>query len=199
MKQSIKHALRPHTEKALSDQQFAQLNDIQRAAVRPAKIRSWRPALAASLVLALAVITGWYLVQDQELATVEKIAAEVVENHLHLKPLEVSGAELADIRGYFDRLAFNPVNSDYLASRNLNLLGGRYCAVQGITAAQLRLKRVGMTELHTLYQVPYDPAVFDKLPNHDLGEQPVAVYNRGIKVTLWIEKGILLALTEEAK
>ena len=120
-----------------------------------------------------------------------------MQNHLHRKPLEVRSNSLEVIRGYFTGLDFLPVASEYLPNIGLELMGGRYCSLQGITAAQLRLKATGSDEVHTLYQVGYDPAVFKALPDFDRGEAPVATWSGGVKVTLWVEKGILFALTEE--
>jgi hypothetical protein len=34
-------------------------------------------------------------------------------------------------------------------------------------------------------------------PDFDQGEMPVSTYANGIKVTLWVEKGLLFALTED--
>ena len=43
----------------------------------------------------------------------------------------------------------------------------------------------------------YTPVGFRKLPDYDRGEPTVTTWSMGIKVTLWIEKGVLFALTED--
>jgi hypothetical protein len=200
MKTPLNEALRAHVEsQQLNKIQLQELLDLQQRyqpAERRMTYRGWYVAAASSLLIALVVglmqLNPVGLRQD----LVAEIAAEVVDNHLHMKPLEIEGNELVGIRAYFNRLDFQPIESRYLADIGLDLLGGRYCSLQSITAAQLRFKSIGSDKLHTLYQVGYDPAVFKALPNLDEGDQPVSVFDKGVKVTIWVEKGVLLALTE---
>jgi hypothetical protein len=200
MKTPLNEALRAHVESQQLDKiQLQELLDLQQQrhpANRRITYRGWLAVAASSLLIALVV--GLLQVNpvgfQQDL--VAEIAAEVVDNHLHMKPLEIEGNELASIGAYFDRLDFQPIESRYLTDIGLDLLGGRYCSLQSITAAQLRFKSLGSDKLHTLYQVGYDPAVFKALPNLDEGDQPISVFNKGVEVTIWVEKGVLLALTE---
>lgn len=124
----------------------------------------------------------------------QRIAEEVVKNHLKLKPLEVKAGTINAIRGYFSKLEFMPVESSMVSGNGMQLIGGRYCSLQGITAAQLRMKQG--QNLQTLYQTQYLPDVFGQLPQLEKGESPLVVYARGIKVKIWVEKGLLFALTE---
>jgi len=200
MKTPLNDALRAHVDSQhLSKIQLQELLDLQQRhhpADRRKMHHGWFVAVASSLLIV--VVVGLMQMNpvgfQQDL--VAEIAAEVVDNHLHMKPLEIEGNELAGIRAYFDRLDFQPIESRYLADIGLDLLGGRYCSLQSVTAAQLRFKSLGSDKLHTLYQVGYDPAVFKTLPNLDEGDQPISVFNKGVKVTIWVEKGVLLALTE---
>jgi len=88
-----------------------------------------------------------------------RIAMEVAPNHIKLKPLDVETDSMERIRRYFTDLEFVRVESQLLASSNLELLGGRYCSVQSV---------------------------------------PVVVNVKGISVRIWVEKGLLFALTEAA-
>jgi hypothetical protein len=200
MKTPLNEALRAHVEsQQLNKIQLQELLDLQQRyqpAERRMTYRGWYVAAASSLLIAL--VAGLMQMNPVGLRQdlVAEIAAEVVDNHLHMKPLEIEGNELVGIRAYFNRLDFQPIESRYLADIGLDLLGGRYCSLQSITAAQLRFKSIGSDKLHTLYQVGYDPAVFKALPNLDEGDQPVSVFDKGVKVTIWVEKGVLLALTE---
>jgi hypothetical protein len=200
MKTPLNEALRTHVEsQRLNKIQLQELRDLQQRnhpADRRITYRGWFVAVASSLFIALVVVLMQVNPVGFQQDLVAEIAAEVVDNHLHMKPLEIEGNELASIRAYFERLDFQPIESRYLADIGLDLLGGRYCSLQSITAAQLRFKSLGSDKLHTLYQVGYAPAVFKALPNLDEGDQPVSVFSRGVKVTIWVEKGVLLALTE---
>lgn len=198
MKRSMKKAIIQHSEQqSLSQAQLSALQALKESKKRPNSLRHYYLAgtLAASLVVLALLLVFIQPVTQKDL--VHEIAAEVVQNHLHLKPLEVVSPDLDDLRNYFNRLDFRPVESRYLQETGLQLAGGRYCSLQGITAAQLRFTKMGSDQLHTLYQVSYDPEVFQKLPLYDQGEAPVSTFVNGIKVTLWVEKGILFALTED--
>lgn len=198
MRHPLKQAIREHVaQQSLDADQLTALQEI--ATTAPIK-RSRRPyrlagALAASLLVATLIFSFFQTGGQDNL--VDEIAAEVVDNHLHLKPLEIVSGDINDVRDYFTRLDFRPIESRYLQDIGLQLMGGRYCSLQGITAAQLRFKNLGGDDLHTLYQVGYDPAIYHGLPLYDEGEPPVSTYVNGVRVTLWVEKGILFALTED--
>lgn len=87
-----------------------------------------------------------------------------------------------------------PVESSLQALNNLQLIGVRYCSLQGITAAQLRMKQG--ENLHTLYETEYVPEVFGDIPSLEKDEVPLVVYAKGIKVKVWFGKGLLFALTD---
>lgn len=198
MKRSMKEAIRHQAEQQSLSQ--TQLSALQALQVPERSTKSFRHyylagTLAASLMVAALLLVFLQPVTQKDL--IQEVAAEVVQNHLHLKPLEVESRDLNVLRNYFDRLDFRPVQSRYLEQIGLQLAGGRYCSLQGITAAQLRFNKLGSDQVHTLYQVSYDPKVFQKLPLYDQGETPVSTFANGVKVTLWVEKGILFALTED--
>jgi len=201
MRQALNRALKSHfDQQQLGQEQLDALLDIQqphpgqrRAIGRPGF--AWVSTAAFVLVAIILVRVLPWNAPDRDLY--DEIAAEVVNNHLHRKPLEVTTNDITQIQRYFNRLDFMPRSSAYLADSGLNLIGGRYCSLQGVSAAQLRLQALPGSGIHTLYEVGYDPEVFRKLPNYDHGEKPVTVWSKGIKVTLWTEKGILFALTEE--
>jgi hypothetical protein len=125
----------------------------------------------------------------------ERIALEVVTNHIKLKPLEIETSSMGDIRNYFKKLDFLPVNSQLVNDAGLKLIGGRYCSLQGVTAAQLRVKKPNSNVVQTLYQTEYRKDIFENMPQLEEGERPVSIYVKGIKVKIWVEKGVLFALT----
>lgn len=203
MKEILKQPLKQQVQKQVSqvrldDNQFAALeqlmvSDEQKG--RQSSRRSWFPLTAAMALFA--IITAFTAIQlfDSNLQTMaQKIAEEVVSNHLKLKPLEVKTGSINAVRGYFTKLDFMPVESSLKDLDALQLIGGRYCSLQGITAAQLRMKQG--QNLQTLYQTEYLPKVFGDLPHIEADEAPIVVYAKGIKVKLWVEKDLLFALTE---
>jgi hypothetical protein len=129
----------------------------------------------------------------------ERIAVEVAHNHIKLKPLDVETDSMERIRRYFTDLEFVPVKSQLLASSNLELLGGRYCSVQSVPAAQLRVSAADNNSLQTLYQSEYRKDVFGPLPVLENGGVPVVVNVKGISVRIWVEKGLRLAQEQNCR
>ncbi|MCL1050337.1 hypothetical protein L2755_11960 [Shewanella abyssi] len=121
-----------------------------------------------------------------------KIANEVALNHVKMKPLEVQTQQLSELRAYFTQLDFTPVNSSFLNNSASKMLGGRYCSIQGLTAAQIRFSD-NDKQLVTLYEVQYDPSLYGVLPILERGEQPTELVVRGVAVSIWVEKGLLMA------
>ncbi|MEZ9197888.1 hypothetical protein [Shewanella sp. 10N.286.54.B9] len=124
-----------------------------------------------------------------------KIADEVARNHVKMKPLEVQTQQLTQLRDYFSQLDFTPVNSSFLTNSGDNdskMLGGRYCSIQGLTAAQIRFSQKDKQPI-TLYEVQYDPSLYGKQPILEQGDKPTELIVRGVAVSIWVEKGLLMA------
>jgi len=199
MKQSLKKIVQQQMDSIqLSSEQFEKLDGLQLSVPKPNQSHRWWYSMAgvAAMLMLIVLSLPDNLLGHKNGSMVHEIAMEVVKNHLHQKPLEVNANQLSTVRDYFTRLDFSPIESEFLQSKGLSLIGGRYCSLQGVTAAQLRFKSVGINGVNTLYQVGYDPKIFNSLPDFDNGEEPITVYASGIKVTLWVEKGVLFALTE---
>lgn len=200
MKDPLRKQVKQHLDQVrLNDEQLSALEEMMAREPGQAPVKTYRlrMPLAVAAMMFIAAVTAILLVQFPGKGTDEMpqlIAKEVVKNHLKLKPMEVTSASINEIRGYFSKLDFMPIESRFLASSGLQLIGGRYCSIQGVTAAQLRLKQG--ESLQTLYQTEYLPETFGKLPRVDMGEQPLSVYSRGVRVEIWVEKDLLFALTD---
>jgi len=200
MKKPLKQQLNQYFRQVeLSGPQLTELESLINLPIEAEsrRSRSYGRNLAAVGMFFVAVVTLFMMSQfpwDASKDMPQRIAEEVVKNHLKLKPLEVKAETINAIRGYFSKLDFMPVESSMLAGKGMQLIGGRYCSLQGITAAQLRMKQG--RNLQTLYQTQYLPDVFGQLPKLEKGEAPLIVYAKGIKVKIWVEKGLLFALTE---
>lgn len=205
MKPSQKNPLKQQLQQQfnqvqLSDSQFETLEDLMNQGAAhvetPVGRRLWG-SLAVAAMFVVAVVTSFMLSQFSGTSLEnmpQLIAEEVVNNHLNMKPLEVKGGSINSVRGYFTKLNFMPIDSKLAALDSLQLLGGRYCSLQGITAAQLRMRQG--QNLQTQYQTEYIVEVFGDLPQLEKGEKPLIVYAKGIKVKVWVEKGLLFALTD---
>lgn len=124
-----------------------------------------------------------------------EIAKEVAKNHIKMKPLEVNSDQISDLRRYFTQLDFLVASSTIYPPDLKRLLGGRYCSIQGETAAQLRF-RGGENNNSTLYEVPYDEEIFGFIPHVSQGEKPQKMLVKGLSISLWVEKGLLMVSVE---
>lgn len=181
----------------LSDQRLRQLESLQvraPAAKKPGVRFLGFVAAGAAAAFLLTIILTPLLVEHGDVR--ERIAMEVAKNHIKLKPMEVETASIEGIREYFEKLDFLPVSSALVERAGLELVGGRYCSLQGVTAAQLRVRKPGSEKLQTLYQTEYIEDVFQDMPLIEQGDEPVELYVKGVRVKIWVEKGLLFALTE---
>ena len=118
----------------------------------------WLSIATVAVFFLMFTVSTW--VVDQPTNMVQRIAEEVVHNHLKLKPLEVKTDSIDGVRQYFSKLDFMPIDSALVNDPSLSLIGGRYCSLQGLTAAQLRLKEDTNKTIQTFYQTEYREEVF---------------------------------------
>ena len=204
MNRPLKQAIRDHFEqRVLLKDRLERLESLQtintprptgrHSIARPLIAGSVAAAIAAFLVITLLFPPG----SMDSIPMTEQIALEVARNHIKLKPLDVETDSMDGIRRYFTDLEFVPAESSLLASADLELVGGRYCSIQSVPAAQLRIKVPYSNRLQTLYQTEYRKDIFGPLPVMENGHAPVTVNVKGITVRIWVEKGLLFALTDE--
>jgi hypothetical protein len=204
----IKEAVKQQFEtETLDSRQMRQLLDMQRSALEdgsPAATAWHRQlrygAFAACALLLLGIAILWQPVPGSGDIT-SQIALEVAENHLKLKPLDITAQSMQEIRGFFTQLDFSPVNSSLLSTRfalsEQRMIGGRYCSIKGVTAAQLRYQSSD-DGLSTLYEVGYDPDAHGPMPHLEHGEAPDEIILKGLNISLWVEKGLLMVLVQDS-
>ena len=195
MKPGLKQAVIDHLEqRRLSEDQLDRLYAVQQEFSGQDGSRTnstWK--LAAVL---FAAVLLWISIPRAPIDLAERIANEAALNHLKKRPLEVYGVDLADVRPYFDELDFRLIETRMLAASDGQLLGGRYCSVQGEPAAQLEMHDASGRS-QSLYQAPYLAARFGRLPMIAKGKAPREIYTRGVHTSLWVEKGLLFVLARQ--
>ena len=199
MKMPLRQAIRQHlNSQHLSESDLQRLQQLTPSRPPACRRMAWSLAAFASVLLLAVSISLSFLWQNNKVDNIaQRIAEEVALNHLKLKPLDIEADQMPTLAAYFTRLDFAVRESSLItASGGMRLLGGRYCSVLAAPAAQLHLQRAE-GEVLTLYEAAYDPQTFQNLPNLDEGEQPLVQYARGIRVAIWIEKGLLFALAGE--
>jgi len=138
LKQSVQDHLELHT---LTDIQLQKLESLsERVNSKDVQQNSIFPLAIAGAIIAflLSYLLTPLVVNQADVR--ERVALEVAANHIKLKPLEINTSSIKVIQDYFKELDFLPVNSRLIRDSGLELIGGRYCSLQGITAAQLRVK-----------------------------------------------------------
>ena len=220
-KKTLKQSLKDHYQKTqLNNDQLSRLQQLQKSHLsndksentsnqEPAEhqrpsFRSVKLASALFITLLIGFVSGHFLskqhyqslqnesaeVTARELS-VRDIAEEITSNHRKLKPLEVETNHFEGLINYFSMLDFRPYLSHYFSPSG-TLVGGRYCSIGTISAAQIRYRN-NKDEITTLFQTEYRPDTFKGIPNIDKGEQAITQYLNGYKVMLWVETGILMA------
>lgn len=153
------------------------------------KDRYLNPKIWKSLVAAAAIILflpmGLNLIQQESLQ--DKIVAEVVYNHSKRMSPEVKTASISSVQDYLSRLEFQLIQSSNVPESEWKILGGRYCTIQGRLACLIQVQNKTSGMVCSFYQVPI-PKGFSS--EKDMIEN----YLDGLKVKVWSEKGLLLAL-----
>ena len=161
--------------------------------ISPAKVGSgsYRYAfhLAAALLCVILLAFTFKLPNHSGPSLSQRIMDEIAYNHLQKMPIEVASASLDDIRSYLDKLTFPLISPSALEQPNWQLLGGRYCSINGRIAAQLKVKNLTDDNVYTLYQ-----ATIDGQLESIVGDAPTTKMIDGVGVSIWQEKGLLLGL-----
>ncbi|WP_370979260.1 hypothetical protein [Agaribacterium sp. ZY112] len=197
-----KHALIPHTVKTPTKMGYAknpshdETKSNAFSSITLFIVSPWVKGMIAACFTLLLVLALPNL--NNSNSTIYKaIANEVIANHLKLKPLDIKTANFSEASQYFSLLSFKPSESTFVkdSSPKLQLLGGRYCSIKGVEASQFRYK-TNTQGIATLYQVPYTDSSFGTIPNVE--QPPIKLIEKGLKVSMWQENGLMMVLVETA-
>lgn len=203
-KKPIKDQLKSHLEQPrLTDEQVAKLNALMAGqsdasnADAPAK-RSRRVFIAGMATAASVAGLGlgsWTLLGSRA-PNVQQLTAEILYNHIWLKPLDVAADRLHNLDDYFySGLQFQLVRSAVFPHEQLQLEGGRFCSLDGARAAQL-LFRDEQGRAVTMYQAPYRAKQTGQLPRVDRHQAPIRKITDGYRISVWVEGEVLMASAE---
>ena len=120
-----------------------------------AKTSLWRSgkylALAASLIFSLIIgIQFGGLYQEKPADLLSRVAQEVALNHNKQLSSDYISDSYTHLALVMDKLDFNLIAPTALQDAGYQLLGARYCSIQGNIAAQLKLRNQ-QGEMMTLY------------------------------------------------
>ena len=142
-----------------------------------------RHALLASLLL-LGLFISALMIPDSGDVT-QLVAQEISLNHNKQLAVEFPLETYAALSQQMGKLDFIVRPSARVDPSHYQLLGGRYCSIQGKLAAQLKFQDQ-QGAIHTLYQTLQSDALTE------LEEGRVQL--NGLNITLWQEAGLLYGL-----
>lgn len=145
-----------------------------------------RNLLAVAASIFVIICTTW-IYNGYDVDIREQVAEEIAYNHSKQMALEIISNDLKAVDSYLSELDFALIDSTRVRQIAQRLLGGRYCAIQGKLAAQLRIKDANGDDTRTYYQ-----AIIPK--NFNLDGSTYSTWIKGINIELWVEDGVLLGL-----
>jgi hypothetical protein len=165
---SLKEELRKEFLKnELSAEQLEALNSLK------SKRSGWKYTLGFSTAAAIIL----FLFNFQSLKLEDKIAKEIAYNHLKNEKIIFSDKDLHILSKRLHKLNFKLVASSKF--KDYEVLGAKYCSVQGEIAAQIKLKSPE-GKISTLYQYKIEKS-----------QQIEGMLTKdGVAVDLWKENGV---------
>lgn len=190
LKSQIKQLI---SEEHLDDRQFSELRALLDKPGRFTRfLTRWQNAYGlagmAAVVLLAITLTLPAMIAGHDLP--EKIAEEVITNHLHIHPMNIETGSMEKIRAYFDRLDFVPQTSSLMPTAEL--IGGRYCTLQGAIATQLFFNSADGRRI-TQYQAAYQADRFGPLPDITQNQPPLELAMHGLQIRIWKENNLVMA------
>jgi len=188
MKKLIKEATKKYYEQfSLSENQ---LNSLESRVKNTKKEINYArgqklATLAASIVGVF--FLGFLVYQNNTLTIKEQLIEEIAYNHKKNLNPEIISSSFKQVRQYFSKLDFVPVNSKTLPTAEWELIGGRYCSLQNELAVQLRLRDKKSDNVYTWYQLSNKNNLIHISETYD-------VFKDGMRVQIWEENGIIHGL-----
>ena len=185
---NIKSALQEHYQNLELNQ--SQLDSLQKTmGSKNTSARKWRLIHTQLTTLAAVVLFGVFIAYSDWNNIDRRVVKEVAYNHVKSGELGIKTTALAEVQAKLTRLNFQIIKSSFVPS-NMSLVGGKYCSIQGIEAAQLKYMDHKAGKAMTLYQVSMDHPQFKQIKPHQIKEI------NGVRVKIWQEKGLLVASAE---
>ncbi len=179
----LDHAVRRHyDERRLADDGVERILAAGQSSAR----RSWRPVWMTGIAAMLLLGLGGLHLQQQHTNLRHAVLVEVAMNHRKDLQPEVVTNRFADAARALDRVDFEIVPTSQIP--DAELIGARYCSIQGQLAALLKLQVNG--QRHTLYVTRASDWLTRLVPleaTHD-----------GADIRLWAEEGRFYALAADS-
>ena len=177
----------------LSSSQMLKLQSIQKRGVfsNSKRLRFRATWAQVSIAAALLILTFIFIKPASQPTYMDRLITEIAYNHNKNLDIEIDSNSIAEIRKYLSKLDFALIDSERLPYNTWNLIGGRYCSLQGQFAAQLKMQNKQTLKNFTVYQIKKPSNITDVSRYSE-------VFSNGVKVNLWLERGLLLALAGDS-
>ena len=192
MKQSFKSVVTDKFDEiSLDEGQLAQLVNTDATVKKPSSFSgTWK--IAACFALVITLLGSHFLYQSYRANDLlNTIANEAIANHLKKRPLEIESQNLPEVLAYFTELDFNLIQTSEMNSKaGDQLLGGRYCSINGVSAAQFRV-RSSNGNIGSWYQGVLPNSQLSLIPNTITGDAPSVYKSKGVEAQIWRNQGVV--------
>ena len=137
--------------------------------------------IAASIIFTALLIYGTTGFQGN--SPEMNVVKEIAMNHNKQLAVEYSANNLSDLGDKLTKLDFNLADADSELSVRYELIGGRYCSIQGNLAAQLKIQNKNSNKIETLYITSLNPEL-KKI-------KPTDTNFEGVNIRIWKNNGLL--------
>ena len=146
----------------------------------------------ATIILIYFVINNlFYNADDKSAASIlYRVSKEIAVNHNKNLGPEYYSDSFTKLNADMTSLDFTIAKPSFYENQNYNLIGSRYCTIQGNIAALLKLKDEE-GNVYTLYQCTMTEDL-EKI-NNETSE------NNGVKIKVWKENGLFFGLASSIK
>lgn len=152
----------------------------------------FRTIWAQVTIAAILLVSAFVLINPTSRSTyLDNLITEIAYNHNKSLDVEIASSSLGELRKYLSKLDFSLIDSERLSHDTWDLIGGRYCSLQGQFAAQLKVRNRLTQKNYTIYQLKIPHGITDVSRFSE-------TFESGVKVNLWLERGLMLALAGES-
>lgn len=148
-----------------------------------------RPVWIASLLVVVMVIQFFYHQQSYQSNLTALVLEEIAMNHNKKLDAEYVETHPETLHAAMQRLDF-PLNLPADIQRDFQLVGGRYCSIQGGLAAQLKVRSRASGTISTLYVTELTEKLA-KIKEHQILQGSVNIH-------LWQQQGRFFGLATDA-
>lgn len=143
--------------------------------------------IAASIVLLVVLFGGLNNFRRSSLEM--NVVKEIAMNHNKQLAVEYSADNLKELGEKLAKLDFLLLDADSELAGKYELLGGRYCSIQGNLAAQLKIQNNENNKIETLYISGLNPEL-DKI-------KPTDTDFDGVNIKIWKHNGLLFGAASD--